>query len=239
MSCKTLFQYSLVKLITDLAVSAREFANSTGVEYGTLMGWINLKRFPTDVEIFNNLSRQYKEVSEYGNFWKLQNDFIEYQKKANGWPTSSMIRVMEEKGFTYYKSKGEFQKSEETRKAEKAQGNLHNLLESVQNIGDESQKRRGRSLTDELTRIIGEIPKYEDFDISCITDEKTFQKVFDELDEKCLEIQKISHDLMRKKLILRGLRIRYEELTEFPVDERDLDKDSERLEMRRSLSGRC
>lgn len=238
MSCKTLFQYSLVKLITDLAVSAREFANSTGIEYGTLMGWINLKRFPTDVEIFNDLSRQYKEVSEYGNFWKLQNDFMEYQKRSNNWPTSSMIKIMEERGFTYYKSKGEFQKSGEVKKTEKAQGNLHNLLESVQNIGDGDQKRQGRSLADELTKIIGEIPKYENFDISCITDGKTYQEVFDELDKKCLEIQKISHDLMKKKLILRGLRIRYEELTEFPIDERDLDGDSKRLEMRRSLSGR-
>ena len=209
--CKTVFQYALVNLKKELGgVTTAELAQSMGVNQINLSQWINLTSFPRDEDEFYRIVKEYPSLRVVGGGYdKFRSDYKEYKGNSN-WPTKTLTQIFKEKGYTYYKSKGRFEKGttdfEEHKKERDKQTFFKTFKDAV------SSEPTGRKLMEMLFSLTGEIPETEDLDLNCITDERVYEETMKRLDDKATEAQKICSKLTESMFVLKKLHLEYDKL---------------------------
>lgn len=235
-TCETLMELMLTHVVSQLDCTLKDLASMLEVEYLNLYGWFTKSSFPQSEDLYYNLVEKFPEMGKFGSYETLKSDYKEWKGFSVKRPTSGLIEYMKKRGYTYYKSKGKFDNSaseNEARKVEKIKTNFSKFVDSLDTLGDDEQRAKGRFLKDELIRIIGDIPKNMEVDIRCITSEEEYTETLSEIESRVSELQKLTWDLNRKRILLKGLRNRFIELTEFSLDERVVDSEKKSLDRKR------
>lgn len=209
--CKTLFQYALVSLRDELGVPASQIAETLGLDKVTFNLWLNAKTLPRNEELYLSLVEQFPSlnVARYG---QLKSDLEEFKSKPN-WPTSGLIGLFKKKGFTYFKSKGQFEKTVNQREKEASEKKVSEFNEFLETARLYSPQ--GRSLVDMLFQVIpgNKIPEDEDIDYNCIKNKEVFDAVVEREKQKIEALKNLTAILSNKMFVLTHMRTLYLEMT--------------------------
>ena len=220
--CNTLFQWALITLYSELEATFSELSDSLGVNKNNLAGWLGARSFPSSEELFYNMVEQYPIIGEAGSYGVQRADYREFRENPTR-PTKGLIAFMKTRGFTYYKSKGQFDvtivKLEEV-EASKKVTEFRAFTEAAK-----SDSPQGRKLIEMLTSVIGEIPEDEDIDMNCIKDQRTYDMEISILEDKINTLQGELNQLYKANFLLRKLRMEYERLTTVGISRDKLEKE--------------
>lgn len=235
-NCMTLFQYAIVKeLIESLGVHVSELAESLDIEYTTFATWVNAKAFPRE-DVFYHITENYGVIKKYGTYDRYKNDYNEYRKNPK-WPTRGLQEVLKSSGLTWFKNEGVFREGT-TEHVEKRKRNLLREFEKVAtSTGSEESKSFSASLFDKLYRL-GDIPKDEDLDISCIIDPNECQNCIDRINDKIAELDKLRFHLNEVRNVIRYMRVEYERVMTVKPSDLEIDiKEDKWKEVKSILKG--